>query len=425
VQLVVATPATVEWTAKSAWDAPDVGDDARPALADLDGDGDADLLIGNYTGITLAHENTGSTSSPAWTAKAAWDIADPGGALAAPALGDMDDDGDMDVLLGINSGVILGYENTGSTGSPAWTAESAWDAPDLGSLAVPALGDLDGDGDLDMMVGLSDGIAYGMENTGSSSSPAWTANAAWDSPDVGTRAKPMLADLDEDGDLDMLVGATDGISRAFENTGNATSPAWTAKTGWDSTDVGGYAAPASGDLDGDGDSDMLVGEELGSSFAYENTGTQLAYASSGTYTSVVVDAGAHDGFTTLEYTLSLSLDTAITIDARAGGTAVPDASWTAWLTDIADGGDISPLGSNRYIQYRADLSTSDIKTTPALEDINASVQNAQGDPTETTISLSTRNGRSAGSGGGALNLIMLIGGVIAISPRIYNRMRKC
>ncbi len=79
--------------------------------------------------------------------------------------------------------------------------------------------------------------------------------------DVGTRSRPALADLDDDGDLDALIGGNSGDTIFFENTGTATAPAFAAPQ----TNPSGLAdgvsrsSPAFADLDGDGDLDALIG----------------------------------------------------------------------------------------------------------------------------------------------------------------------
>ncbi len=211
---------------------------------------------------------TASASGPVWTAKASWDAPDVGG-YAAPAFADLDNDGDYDLLIG-ETWDSYAYENTGTPSSPAWTAKSGWNAPDIGRDAAPAFADLDGDGDYDLLIG-SHSVSYAHENTGTPSSPVWTANPSWDAPVVGFNAKPAFADLDGDGDPDLLIGERDGVSYAHENTGTPSSPAWTANPSWDAPDVGRYAAPAFADLDGDGDHDLLIGGGYGVSCAYENT----------------------------------------------------------------------------------------------------------------------------------------------------------
>ncbi|PIR75379.1 MAG: hypothetical protein COU34_03090, partial [Candidatus Magasanikbacteria bacterium CG10_big_fil_rev_8_21_14_0_10_43_9] len=102
---------------------------------------------------------------------------------------------------------------------------------------------------------------------------------------------------------------------------------------------------------------------------YKYVSATLTYDTPGTYTSAVIDNGSHAGYTTMDYTTTLNSQT-VTLDVRAGdSTDTGDGSWTSWTTGVASGGDISALGTHRYIQYRANLSTSDITKTPTLDDI--------------------------------------------------------
>jgi len=266
----------VAWTYTSTWNAPDVGTYAEPAFADLDNDGDYDLLIGAYDGISYAYKNTGRATSPTWTYNSAWNAPDIG-SYAAPAFADLDNDGDYDLLIGESGGTCRAYKNTGSATSPTWTAEATWDTPDVGTYAVPAFAGLDNDGDYDLLIGETSGISYAYKNTGSATSPTWTAEATWNTPDVGTYAVPAFADLDNDGDYDLLIGEYAGISYAYKNTGSATSPTWTANSAWNAPDVGSDTAPALADLDNDGDPDLLIGENAGISYAYKNTGGYVGH----------------------------------------------------------------------------------------------------------------------------------------------------
>lgn len=89
----------------------------------------------------------------------------------------------------------------------------------------------------------------------------------------------------------------------------------------------------------------------------------------GIFTSAVIDTGASSSFTTLSYTKTVPTNTGLTMDVRAGNTATPDGTWTAWVTNVASGGSITSLAGNRYVQYRANFSTTSVLSTPVLSDV--------------------------------------------------------
>ena len=117
--------------------------DARgaPALGDLDGDGDADLFVGDSDGGVSAWENTGDRSAPKWRARRGWGL-ETGLRQARPTLGDVDGDGRTDLVVATESGDVLTFLGTGDRGTPLARAE-AWDGPSVSSRPAPALGDLD------------------------------------------------------------------------------------------------------------------------------------------------------------------------------------------------------------------------------------------------------------------------------------------
>ncbi|MBZ0112522.1 MAG: FG-GAP-like repeat-containing protein [Thermoanaerobaculia bacterium] len=131
----------------------------------------------------------------------------------------------------------------------------------------PDLADLDGDGDLDAVVGELFGSLHYFENTGASTRPSFVGLSGAANPfqgiDVGYAATPELVDLDKDGDLDAVVGESDGFLKFFENAGSSNSPFLVERTGeanpFSGINGGEDSVPSLVDLDGDGDLDGLLG----------------------------------------------------------------------------------------------------------------------------------------------------------------------
>ncbi|MCZ8276832.1 MAG: FG-GAP-like repeat-containing protein [Acetobacteraceae bacterium] len=161
---------------------------------------------------------------------------------------------------------------------------------DVGFFSTPSFVDLDGDGRLDLVAGDFYGTLRVWRNTGSATAPAFTALTGGANPfkgiDVGLYSTPSFVDLDGDGRLDLVSGASDGTLRAWRNTGSATAPAYTAMDGvsgrpanpFNGIDVGQYSTPSFVDLDGDGRLDLVSGAQDGTVRAWRNTGSATAPA---------------------------------------------------------------------------------------------------------------------------------------------------
>jgi hypothetical protein len=101
-----------------------------------------------------------------------------------------------------------------------------------GTASTVHVADFDGDGDQDLIVGNIDGDVYLIPNEGTATAYAFgkeTRLQAGGRPlRVGGRAGPYAADWDGDGDLDLLIGEESGSVSLFRNTGSAKSPEWAA-----------------------------------------------------------------------------------------------------------------------------------------------------------------------------------------------------
>ncbi|MBC1242193.1 FG-GAP-like repeat-containing protein, partial [Nostoc sp. 2RC] len=149
----------------------------------------------------------------------------------------------------------------------------------VGTYSTPTFADIDGDGDLDAIVGGGYGTVFYYKNTGSATNPVYTeqtgSNNPFDDIFVVIVSTPTLADLDGDGDLDAIVGGGYGTLLYYQNTGSATNPVYTLQTDtanpFNGISVGNFSAPTFADLDGDGDLDAIVGAYDGTLRYYKNT----------------------------------------------------------------------------------------------------------------------------------------------------------
>ena len=244
----------------------ELGSETMPSLVDLDRDGDLDLVVANKiepferaTSRVYWFENVGSAKAPALRMRGPLPFR--GRYHLAPAWGDLDGDGRLDVLMGSYGARVAWHRGDGPV---RWTeADSALVTITRGSNTTPTLGDLDGDGDLDLLIGEASGALNYYRNDGTVSAPRFVlVSDTFDGIDVGRRSAPSLIDLDGDGDLDLLVGSDDQGLTLFRNRGSRTAAAFAV----DSTfrvEVPVLVAPSGGDLDGDGRPELVVGTSAG------------------------------------------------------------------------------------------------------------------------------------------------------------------
>jgi Ca2+-binding RTX toxin-like protein len=330
----------------SAFGLPSVGAFATPDLADIDGDGDLDAFIGSLYGNTFFFRNTGSATSPAFARFSIGFGLPDVGRNASPAFADIDGDGDLDAFIGEQFGSTLFFRNTGSASRAAFAGSSiGFGLPDVGYIASPAFADIDGDGDLDAFIGNAYGSTLFFRNIGSATAPAFASSSiGFGLPNVGSFASPAFADIDGDGDLDAFIGNRFGSTLFFRNTGSATSPVFAgASIGFGLPDVRGFASPAFADIDGDGDLDAFIGEQFGSTPFFRNTGNDGLRATNpnGSYAagSTITIAVAFSEVVFVTGTPTLLLETGSTDRAATylsgSGTSLLSFSYTVQAGDTS------------------------------------------------------------------------------------------
>jgi FG-GAP-like repeat len=201
---------------------------------------------GPLHGFVYWLRNTGTSAEPRY-AEAALVAADgkPLDTFGCPTpnFADFDGDGDLDLLCGEFLDGFTYFENTGTRTRPRYAAGRRLRAPDGAPLAmdlemiVPVAFDWDRDGDLDLVVGNEDGRVALVENTGGlwdDRTPRFELPRYFQQQagllKCGALATPVGFDWDGDGDVDILSGNTAGYIEWFENQSGpgAASPQWAA-----------------------------------------------------------------------------------------------------------------------------------------------------------------------------------------------------
>lgn len=273
---------------------------------DFDADGDYDLFQLHFVNSELTctyMENIGSVQVPNYgnPQQGVFGL-DPITADMAESIiwgitaVDINNDNDFDIFVGIgnggNQGQIFYAENTGTSSNPNFSAFN--NNPfgiNYGTLSTyskyymkPAFADIDFDGDYDMFCGnANESIVY-FENIGNETLANFTSpvenpfNISLGAGSSYNFTMPTFADLDNDSDLDLLVGVLNGDTyqsqfRYLENFGTISSPSFgVAQINPFGLSQGVCIAILSNlvDLDNDGDLDILTGNYLGYTNFYEN-----------------------------------------------------------------------------------------------------------------------------------------------------------
>ena len=268
----------------------DIGTNSYPAFTDIDKDGDLDLFIGTNEGTIKFYKNQGSQINPLYIEQtgnnnplnAIYSSQNYADKLSRITFVDIDSDGDADAFINAfdNGGLyrIFYYKNTGTANNPSFVLGNDL-LPRTDSAGVPAFGDLDGDNDLDVIIGNNLGAYY--KNTGTASNPQFTLQTYLNVYGVGKFYGSNLVDLDFDGDLDLVSRDSNGNVVTNFNIGGTSNPQFSEVQGslnpFNGINLGSNATPVLVDIDGDSDLDIVSGGADGTLKYYQQVqGVQIA-----------------------------------------------------------------------------------------------------------------------------------------------------
>lgn len=284
-------------------DGVDVLNDSNASFADLDDDGDLDILAFGSVydsdpcndgcsplttpSISIFGNNQGTFEDVTASQISKFDNVDFTGEGNTAKLLYVDDDNVPDLVIPYfispNQGKVRYFELINGAYQELTGANNPFDnILEIGpGLFIDLdIGDLNSDGLPDLVLAANNKSITAWKNTGTKQNPVFTREVSWEGGLVNTLVlpKPKLLDIDSDGDLDIIVGKYDGMWY-YENTGTPSSPSFVERNGLSTNNpflaLNSVAllqyTPSFNDFDNDGDLDLLAGDVIGQFQYFENT----------------------------------------------------------------------------------------------------------------------------------------------------------
>jgi len=282
---------------------------AAANVADLDGDGQQEVVVGDTLGNLYAFRPNGQKLA-GWPIKVGSDAQASYRILSRPAIADLTGDGLPEVIVALSDGRLYVYGANGAP-VPGWPASIGEAADTFGNHVIdssPVVADLDGDGMPEIVVGAYDKNVYAYHANGVLAWKFATNDVVVGTPAIGeldstrpgletvigsgdrfvyvidkdgnqvwkrptgwiVRSSTLLADIDGDGDLEILIGSDDHKVWAWHHDASMVA-------GWPQTTGGAIASsPVMADVDGDGQADIVVGSDDTKIYAWKADGSLVS-----------------------------------------------------------------------------------------------------------------------------------------------------
>lgn len=313
----------------------DLGEGAYPVFFDFNYDGLDDIIIGNYgyfeagdnVGKLALYENTGTVTDPEFTLI----TRDLAGISAfnftslVPTFGDLDNDGDKDMLLGESDGFVHFFKNIGPPDGPAqfilFTAN--YQGIDPGANAAPQLIDITGDELPDLIIGEKNGNLNYYENTGTAAAPIFTLQSEfWGNVDVRTigvltgHATPFLLKINTD-TYKLYVGCESGTIYLYDPTPDFTGAFTKITSSFNNLDEGAFSSVQLKDLNNDGLLELITGNQRGGISMYRDENSVAVSENGISNSSFLIYPNPTENIITFEGVVTENLTVSIyTVDGR-------------------------------------------------------------------------------------------------------------